>query len=445
LQRLVLASDIAALSAFLGRAWFKRVWVVQEFLLARKVRFFAGEHWMTLRSFGWSIDALLEHEQELRTKNSAIHQDVWECYLNNIELVRELIGSRSLIAPSQERTTKSLYQCCRMLFVRLCGDERDKVYAALGLARDDLGIVPDYNLSVDDICLDFAKKSVLSGDFSVLHDADTSWLDALQSSRPSFVPRLQSEHVHVRPLPLGGMDNPRYSAGLLREPAMLRARSNTIDIRGVRVDHMCYVDRLAGIVSELNVARGNPFSPRLLEAYVRAESLHKVVVGRSGGDASRVTSFKLAFWRTIHLGFCPQHEDVRCTEKANPRSVNLADWTNIARCIEDRGFFITRMGFIGIGPWWMKEHDTVVIFDGAETPMLLRPTTSDTGQELWKLVGDCYLDGWMDGKYFGFQIEDGEDRSNAKRAVAGEHRQKVPKKDEVGGNDMLKSEYFTVS
>jgi hypothetical protein len=51
-----------------------------------------------------------------------------------------------------------------------------------------------------------------------------------------------------------------------------------------------------------------------------------------------------------------------------------------------------------MGPAWMRDADRVVIFDGAETPFLLRRATDKTNVESWRLIGDCYLEGWMFGR-----------------------------------------------
>jgi hypothetical protein len=43
----------------------------------------------------------------------------------------------------------------------------------------------------------------------------------------------------------------------------------------------------------------------------------------------------------------------------------------------------------------------VVVFDGAETLFVLRRVDGDDCVGAWKLIGDCYVDGWMDGGYNG--------------------------------------------
>ncbi|KAJ4336351.1 hypothetical protein N0V87_005502 [Didymella glomerata] len=63
----------------------------------------------------------------------------------------------------------------------------------------------------------------------------------------------------------------------------------------------------------------------------------------------------------------------------------------------DRSLFFTTTGFLGLGPRGLQPGDEVVIFDGDYTPFILRPQldTNNPNGNLYKIVGDCYLEGWM--------------------------------------------------
>lgn len=58
-----------------------------------------------------------------------------------------------------------------------------------------------------------------------------------------------------------------------------------------------------------------------------------------------------------------------------------------------RRLFETRKGFIGIGPADTTEDDVIFIIDGCQTPLILR-----TSHPNWKLVGEAYINGVMDGE-----------------------------------------------
>ncbi|KAJ4301129.1 hypothetical protein N0V90_003219 [Kalmusia sp. IMI 367209] len=68
-----------------------------------------------------------------------------------------------------------------------------------------------------------------------------------------------------------------------------------------------------------------------------------------------------------------------------------------------RRLFFTRRGFIGIGPPSMQEGDTVQVFGGGSMPFIIRDIgrkrVSGVGAKTcYKLLGECYLHGIMDGE-----------------------------------------------
>jgi hypothetical protein len=429
LRAILRKCNIVELGKFFANAWFTRAWVLQEFLLANSIDMFMGtEGFITFKTLASAFYELKLHEhllprgQSLRrlridgVQASFVYQDD---FLQHFQIVDEMFQARRIWhANSSKRLalgpqtqfvdslpTRTLYQWCRMLIDRKCADERDKIYAALGLAHNDLGIIPNYSLSVASIVMDLTTKSLEAGDFAVLHDAGKPILIATQGEQPSFVPSLRRESRHNRPKPLGGYDVPRYTAGLSRAAKVQSLVSDHIRLRGVKVDRIFYVDTFADALKDLTVGRGSPFKPELLAAYDRATSTIKALSHRP--DFPDI-HFKLAFWRTINLGFVVKRADLRYHEKGvDFQFLGLSYRQNVARCMKRRVFFITRQGFMGLAPEWAQKGDKVVIFDGAETPFLLRQAMAGTGEEAWRLVGDCYLEGWMIGDYFGCTIESG--------------------------------------
>ncbi|KAB8201034.1 heterokaryon incompatibility protein-domain-containing protein [Aspergillus parasiticus] len=60
---------------------------------------------------------------------------------------------------------------------------------------------------------------------------------------------------------------------------------------------------------------------------------------------------------------------------------------------ENYGFIIIDDGYIGTGPGDVQVNDVVCVFPGLRAPAVLRPRGND-----WGLVGDCYIDGMMQGE-----------------------------------------------
>ncbi|KAI0883586.1 uncharacterized protein GGS22DRAFT_167475 [Annulohypoxylon maeteangense] len=71
----------------------------------------------------------------------------------------------------------------------------------------------------------------------------------------------------------------------------------------------------------------------------------------------------------------------------------------------DRCFFRTSNGAFVFCPWTAREGDVVTMLFEAKVPYLLRPVrgyidqiVDDTCADAYQLVGECYLDGYMNGE-----------------------------------------------
>ena len=53
--------------------------------------------------------------------------------------------------------------------------------------------------------------------------------------------------------------------------------------------------------------------------------------------------------------------------------------------------FISRVGYVGMGPCYMRVGDKIAIFNGASVPFIVRPV----GEDRFRLMGECYCDGIM--------------------------------------------------
>ena len=112
----------------------------------------------------------------------------------------------------------------------------------------------------------------------------------------------------------------------------------------------------------------------------------------------------------------PSHSNVECSAEAFEalKEKHMAYTNAILTISVGRTYIITKSGYIGIGPFLVEAGDAVCIFDGAQTPFILRKVSGNelvpdelpaTGQkdpdqdrERWNIIGDCYLHGFMDNE-----------------------------------------------
>ena len=69
-------------------------------------------------------------------------------------------------------------------------------------------------------------------------------------------------------------------------------------------------------------------------------------------------------------------------------------WNRINEINPGRRYFSTENGRLGLGPPEIQKGDTVCVFYGTETVMLLRPAKSNPGE--WYFVGDAFVHGLME-------------------------------------------------
>ena len=62
--------------------------------------------------------------------------------------------------------------------------------------------------------------------------------------------------------------------------------------------------------------------------------------------------------------------------------------------VKGRRFCVTRDGYMGLVPTRAEKGDGICVFMGGAVPFVIHPT--DNGQ--FRLVGECYVHGLMDGK-----------------------------------------------
>ena len=78
-------------------------------------------------------------------------------------------------------------------------------------------------------------------------------------------------------------------------------------------------------------------------------------------------------------------------------------WVEAAATVcRGRCLFYTASGHVGLGPGEMGAGDIICVFGGAVMPVVMRQKGESFG-----VVGDCYLDGVMDGEAVGVMEKGG--------------------------------------
>ncbi|PTB42994.1 hypothetical protein M441DRAFT_66759 [Trichoderma asperellum CBS 433.97] len=70
----------------------------------------------------------------------------------------------------------------------------------------------------------------------------------------------------------------------------------------------------------------------------------------------------------------------------------------IERFALGRRFFITKKGYFGLGPQKLKPGDRIAVLFGSGVPFVLRKCPAITGRRAWRIIGECYVHGIMQGE-----------------------------------------------
>jgi hypothetical protein len=287
LEALVQSCDGAAVLELLDREWFERVWIVQEFILAKNLVVCSERSEISYGLFSKAICVLrlmarrpallrliVEKESLLRVLVSGRLDLTWgliqmrERHLawnaqdltTACDFPTSLEGSPSDAAAGEVENSaqgsrekglseisaklpeyplerpihrSTLVEYCVGARTLKCTNERDRVFGMLGFAGDTLSIKPDYNSSPEKVWNDLAVKSLLSGDLTVLH-----WARGVPSDGSakgfSFVADLGNSDSEAPRL--GGNGTPKFQAGSqvaaqveLLTPGLPKLRGAVID------------------------------------------------------------------------------------------------------------------------------------------------------------------------------------------------------------------------
>jgi hypothetical protein len=378
-----------ALKEIFERPYFRRVWIVQEVALGADCHVYCGSFAMPWSDLAKAAICLnIESGRQIEAHRV-------------LGMIR---GLKRKIAAGENRTLlELLYQSYNLQ----CSNPRDKIYGTLGLVSDywDEDLIPNYTSScqatysaVTRLCM--RRYNSLAILCLVRHP---KCLDGL----PSWVPDWTSQ------VPLGETCGFRYAekysaAGTTHPKLTILDDDETLVIQGKRIDTI----RNLGNMMPLDNGR-----PQIYEEWRN--------LTRTLSPYFTNETYPTIFWRIFSAdGRTRGKESDRIREqlyKAHnylvERNWNLANgipddqdpgeemsiintWGREFEALIDAGSYgrritATKKYFLGLVPADTQIGDLICIFEGGQVPFVLRKSSSEDNN--YSLIGECYLQGWMDG------------------------------------------------
>lgn len=400
--------DWTALVKLFQRAWFSRVWVIQEVVKAKEVSVAFGP-----MSESW----------ELIVKVSRACQKTG--YMGSYTIKDDAPGSQSAIIidllklPKQEITLMELLRLTRHYNA---SDKRDKVFALMGIATDgdDTGVTIDYTLTVEEIFQSLAVHSLVEKkSLACLSSAGLSsvYPNSEMLTLPSWVPDWTHDNDRVSALGICS----GFSAGGSTTPIVkISSDKTTLDISGYLIDT---ISLMSYGVHEDEGPKVNPLNEtnqekRMLRWKRALENCDKMIAEAFSHPAGQDS--EEALWQTVCCGLSPSgarapetYRDAFKVWRVAFRATDDKGKTNMhkqffAKDVADsrefgnavvmfalgRKFCITDKGYMGRVPNRSRKGDRICVLKGGRVPFVIRGTAN--GQ--YQLVGECYIHGIMKGE-----------------------------------------------
>ena len=418
----------SALRSLLKRAWFERLWIVQEIIMA------AGEMILLYGSSCIAWDTLAEVVVTIETNGLSwlIVQSIDEVVdpaapagLLNTACVHAMKNMKNMQQPIGLQF--ALIYCLRFKAT----DPRDKIFALLGLATDaaDPVLHPNYRATAREVFTASSSYMMTTNkSLRILHIAGLGWSRQILDL-PSWVPDWSAPQ---RATVFGDMaDNASYRASAsLPSSAKVGPSPGFITLKAIFVDtmHVCLPQPDVTLSWRLTDAGGEEYRHAMISwvdqlraavdasshyaenGYDKADVLWRALLGntiRPGLPAREEYRDFFESWLLIHRQRAANDTDGKIDKNIWDEAwmFNAA----FSDAMEVRVIFSTNTGLIGIGPPYIQSGDLLCIIIGAHSPFLVRKCRSPAAEKaapVYELVGDCYVHGLMNGEGLGMGKEE---------------------------------------
>ncbi|KAF9885371.1 hypothetical protein FE257_012988 [Aspergillus nanangensis] len=416
--------------------WFTRRWIVQEAALAKTCVVFFGRSIAPMEPVHIAM-AMLSNSAVLPPKVNRGAMDNM-LTINAVQNYRK----RFIGQPADYTILDVLINC----HAADTSEPRDRLYALLSIAPDtstgDIPVHPDYENFVGDIYTDFAMACLRkSPTLDILHCAGSfrhpppsseglnPFFENGTMGLPSFVPDWTARR---RYFPLHGIH--RFTAGFCGRVAQRQLERHQLRLPSLMLDYirmkttpppfiltpkelvtvfgMCMLlyerfkappgGKLSSYPTE-TLARTLIADHALRDAAIAIKCGPKPSSEVLAGERKSHADIRQAMW----TGFATfrqdwqKHKNVDFLKRAGGNVVLLQLHYAKLFCetMQGRSFFISDKGYMGIAPEECVEGDAIVVPLGMRTPFVIRPHAV-AGGNAHTIVGDCYVDGFMEGEAF---------------------------------------------
>ncbi|KAK4891358.1 hypothetical protein LTR27_010012 [Elasticomyces elasticus] len=428
---------VLSLAKVLDRLWWKRVWTMQEIVVARNAVVYCGARFSPWESFTKLRQVL--RERAFTNAARVAFNDVWNEVLQDLQK-SDFIHATDLAEAYRVRRRMQLGDLLLASGSRQAKEPQDHVYALLGIASDATSIRPDYTQPVQSVFTQ-ALRTVVNAQPLFLDFLQLGALVERKAGLPSWYidfaggRKKSSIGALLQGCATGNISAMRFSDDGLK-----------LTVAGWRIDQIEYVGRYVRDGPEAEHDLSAPCPPPVLHEWLQHIQNNPNCVHRYGDASSLLAGFYLSLtagtdlssgsmsytglgrtrktsWPYV-LSAVKQSADAWFVatelESRKHNSENDEVWkaklmSNFSgfklfrhcalQYLRDRAFIVTKGGFIGIAPNDACAGDVVALVLGAGTPIVLGPSEGIVGQYEW--AGAAWVAKIMSGEMYEAKMQDG--------------------------------------
>lgn len=403
-----------ALMNLLCRPWFRRIWVIQEFVVSPNVEFYCGKdkcEWGSfLMMFDYSfVEAKISWDHVVSSEQRVQ-------FFRGVAQVMEMHNLRNEFREDRSTNLVRLLSHCRTAESTMAVD---KIFALLSLTSDPDKPALDYLKSKAETYQDFAKLAITK--MKPLFIAEALVSDRSDKSLPSWVPDWSETPVCINLSQTMNETNGWFfrASSSPRDKSLssetMRVEGNSLVAKGAIVQTVSIVggDRpIPGITKE-----DAPNLHRLINVfsyvqifldtdyeYPTGEDKNTVVWKLLEADQAKNDMNITSFWESSYsrdllcepeLSLPSSEGDPFVKAMDSRRREDPQGYRNMCRAVVGRRCAFTDGGYIALVPDTTKKGDKVCLLKGLPVPVVVR----EVGEK-YSLVGDAYIHGLMMGEAF---------------------------------------------
>jgi hypothetical protein len=407
-----------ALHRFLHRPYWKRVWVLQEIIASHKtLRVACGDKILSIHDLSVAVMSMNNNLQAMKRVIKVAYQraSLLEPSLSILIICQRLV---SLDAPSVEWRKRNH----RLLLPRILHLSR----TSDGLLDKEIAnlIIPDYSLPTWKVFTSFCKAA--SGRLEILRQC--AFEAPEETQLPSRVPNLMIPVINA-PKPdvvyNTSMDIPAKFEFIEGDRCFFAVGFRVDTVDGLGSAFWEWERNQSSIVQATTEANAYGDDRAVRRALWR--TLAAAGKDRDGNSTPEEWEWLLhiplshTWWRndmlkesfSMFCQFLDRHRGMQVFgrglkdwfffeedhfQDSSKASEILESYKQMISMYRLRMLMITAKGYLGVAPIAAQQKDIISILVGCSTPMILRPVAVEGFECLFVLVGECYIEGLMDGE-----------------------------------------------